>query len=344
MKYSFLLLAIFTLTFIGCKDDDKEPNPELSLTNETLNFDADGISTINTFTVTSSTVWTSNCNQSWCSISPKSGNGITKVTVTVLPNSKYEPQTATITIALMSGDLSKEITITQEAEDAVNVFELIPDDVFRDYCKSFDINHDGKLSGHEARAVTYIDVRDMNISSLEGVEHFTNMNILNCSNTQIHSLDISGNIALTNVSCHSNIHLQSLNVSKNSILKRLECQNTSLQNLDLSGCTELIFLDCCSNQLEKLDVSKNLVLASLYCENNQLKVLDVSKNIALVNLLCYGNQLNTINISGCKKIDRFYCHTNANPLTIWVWKGFDINDIKNPSYDTTTTYFQEIES
>ena len=55
-----------------------------------------------------------------------------------------------------------------------------------------------------------------------------------CYQTQLTSLDISKNTALTDLSCTRN-QLTSLDVSKNVVLKLLECPNNQLTNTALNN-------------------------------------------------------------------------------------------------------------
>ncbi|WP_418313815.1 leucine-rich repeat domain-containing protein, partial [Porphyromonas sp.] len=65
---------------------------------------------------------------------------------------------------------------------------------------------------------------------------------LNCNDTQLTSLDVSGCTALTELYCNNN-QLTSLDVSGSTALTSLSCYNNQLTSLDLSGCTALTKLD-----------------------------------------------------------------------------------------------------
>jgi Leucine-rich repeat (LRR) protein len=68
------------------------------------------------------------------------------------------------------------------AAESVEINETnFPDPVFRQHlAKNFDKNTDGRLSDKEIAAVTKIDVYDMGISDLTGIEYFENLAILEC--------------------------------------------------------------------------------------------------------------------------------------------------------------------
>ena len=81
------------------------------------------------------------------------------------------------------------------------------DAFFREYVASnFDLDGDGILSGAERKAVIYIDVSDMSIRDLTGIEAFTSLEGLDCSGNSLSGLDLSGNPALMVVNASNNVY------------------------------------------------------------------------------------------------------------------------------------------
>ncbi|MBU3076003.1 Ig-like domain-containing protein [Clostridium estertheticum] len=199
----------------------------------------------------------------------------------------------------------------------------------------------------DVKDIKSLDLSKDDVSSLNGIEYFTSLTDLNCSNNGLTTLDVSKNTALTSLKCEYN-KLTTLDVSKNIVLTSLDCQrnllttlnvNTALTDLkcgfnqittlDVSKNTVLTSLDCGSNQiatldvntalinlncgynnLTTLDVSKNTALTSLECCENHLKALDVSKNIELSRLICDHNELKTLDISKNTALTNLYCAEN----------------------------------
>jgi hypothetical protein len=200
-----------------------------------------------------------------------------------------------------------------------NSFFEIPDANFEKYLVEANIDKDGTINGKMAKAdtkgVEAIDVETkngMNIKSLVGIEYFTDLTYLNCSNNQLTSLDISENLNLWGIYCSEN-QLTNLDVSKNMNLGVLLCDGNQLSNLDVSKNVKLLRLSCGNNQLAKLDIIKNTQLHSLSCDQNQLTHLDLSKNMVLNSIFCSSNQLTILNISAIENLEGLYC-TN-NPFT-----------------------------
>ena len=199
--------------------------------------------------------------------------------------------------------------LTAAAQDIEINAENFPDKNFRNYLLKQDYGADGVLTEKEIKGVTDIGVYGENISSLQGIEYFTALTSLNCSNNQLSSLDVSNNTKLARLDCFNN-QLSSLDMSKNTALTWLKCDNNQLASLDMSKNTALRYLFCPDNQLASLDVSKNTALTFLDCYNNRLASLNVSKNTALIWLLCYNNRLTSLNVSGCTALERLLCFGN----------------------------------
>ena len=75
---------------------------------------------------------------------------------------------------------------------------------------SYDTNYDGEICPSEADAVISINVAGRQISSLEGIEHFNNLEELDGSNNNITSLDLSNNNKLTKVVLSNNPSLKKI--------------------------------------------------------------------------------------------------------------------------------------
>ena len=203
------------------------------------------------------------------------------------------------------------LPVTAFAEDtgvAINETNF-PDAIFRKVASRYDTDGDGVLSNAEIRNVTYIDCRGKEINDLKGIEYFTALTNLGCSNNQLTALDVRKNTALTSLDCRQN-RLTVLDVSSNTALTHLDCGRNQLTALDVSKNTALTYLNCYSNQLTALDVSKNTELKSLNCSGNQLTALDVSSHTALTYLNCYSNQLTALDVSSNTKLISLDCYMN----------------------------------
>ena len=214
----------------------------------------------------------------------------------------------------MQYDVEVQKFVDRDENGNLKISEInFPDANFRTYVKdNFDTNSDDVLTDAEIAEVTSISVNNSDIKTLEGVEFFTALTMLECRGNQLTSLDVSKNTALQGLGCNEN-QLTSLDLSKNTALTVLYCNENQLTSLDVSGCTALTILACYSNQLTSLDVSQNTALASLNCGTNQLTSLDVTKNTALEELHCYSNQLTSLDVTKNTALEALDC--NSNQLT-----------------------------
>ena len=214
-------------------------------------------------------------------------------------------------LAQLSGEGENGIAVQSAGVTIDNT--NFPDANFRTVVKKFDTNQDSSLSDTEIAAVKKINCSNKGITNLKGIEYFTSLNILRCTDNQLTALDVSENTALTKLNCCFN-KLTSLDVSKNTALAILECNANRLTALDVSKNTALTELNCSVNKLTVLDVSKNTALTELYCNDNQLTSLDVSKNTALISLSCVCNQLTSLDVSKNTALQILNC--NYNQLTV----------------------------
>ena len=184
-----------------------------------------------------------------------------------------------------------------------------PDDNFREYLLNQDYGQDGVLTETEIMFIDVMDVYDMDISSLQGIEYFTALTVLDCDDNELTTLDISKNTALVKLYCSWN-HLTSLDITNNVALKRLLCYDNELTSLDVSKNTALTYLDCEENKITALDISMCTELESLTCGYNELTQLDISNLTYLEYLDCCDNYLTTLDVSNNPNLEELECYDN----------------------------------
>ena len=152
-----------------------------------------------------------------------------------------------------------------------------PDATFRAYVKAnCQEDNNDVLSDDEIDAVWKIDVSEMGIANLKGIEFFTMLQNLYCSKNKLTSIDVSKNENLRRLYCDDN-QLGSLDLSKNELLNYLSCNRVGLTTLDVSANINLEALDCVGNQLTSLDFSNNPRLRTLWCYGNQIGESEMGK-------------------------------------------------------------------
>lgn len=197
-----------------------------------------------------------------------------------------------------------------------------PDPVFRSFVSSrYDRDGDGMLSDTEIYSVRSLSLSNYSISSLRGVEYFTELRSLYCTSNNLTELDLSGCVALETLNCNANA-LTSLNLSGCTALRSLNCANNSLRELDVSRCPALETLNCSTNTLYSLDLAANSILMSLSCSDNYFTSLNLAGTPALTSLTCDGNVLKRLDLTLNPSLVSVIC--NNNLLT-----GLDVSDCPN---------------
>lgn len=98
--------------------------------------------------------------------------------------------------------------------------EYFPDAVFREYVReNFDADGDGKLSADECLGVNTIDVSQKDIKSLKGIEYFTNLTYLKCSNNKLTQLVVSKNKELDMLFTYNNA-IKSIDIKNSPDLRK----------------------------------------------------------------------------------------------------------------------------
>ena len=239
---------------------------------------------------------------------------------------------------------------------------------FKAYCvQNFDTDGDGEISTSEALAVTSIDVCTDNITSLDGIEAFSNLEWLYATGSGYKyksangTTFVSGNYSslpdpepgysvatgqLTGVDLSGLNKLGTIDISRNNVityfkpescltLTQISCEYCNITELEVNKNPNLRYLNCNSNQLTSLDVSHNTALNSLNCGSNQLTALDVSHNTALRGLNCHDNQLTALDVSHNTALTYLSCSGNPSLAELWLKTGQEIADL---SYDSNITH------
>lgn len=222
-------------------------------------------------------------------------------------------------------ELADTIQVVQEFVDS-NI--EIPDVYFRNFCLTYyDENADGRISRKEAKKVTSM-ILPHYVTSLKGIEHFTELLILNFSDCKIVSVDLSRNTKLTQLTC-SNVGLKELKLSDSGALWHLVCDGNKLTDLSSHAIRNLLdlfchnnqltsltlgkklwLLSCSSNKLAELDLSSSVELATVYCDNNELVHLDLTGNRKLTSLSCSNNLLTSLDLSTFLMLQSLHCENN----------------------------------
>lgn len=142
----------------------------------------------------------------------------------------------------------------------------IPDPIFKSFLLgSANVNTNGnnEIECSEASSFTgQLFLTVLNIQDLTGIEAFTSLTSLNCSETGLSSIDVSANISLTYLNI-SNTDIAAIDLSTNSVLDEFIAVNTSLTSIDVSANTVLTrILVGVNAQLNELNVANGNNMAT----------------------------------------------------------------------------------
>lgn len=159
---------------------------------------------------------------------------------------------------------------------------------------AIDADANGVITVAEAQGVWELNVSGSAIASLDGVENFSNLRVLNCSlNFPLAALNVSVLTYLRELNCNG-CSLTAINFGSITDLREINCSSNQLTGLNVSGFQNLITLNCGFNAITAIDVTGLTLLETLLCGQNALTTLDCSSNINLATFSCFNNQLQTL--------------------------------------------------
>jgi len=115
---AWMFMVCLLALVLSCASSDPDPAAELVISTAQLELSKDGET--KSFHIKANTDWTLASDAAWCTLTPTSGQaGTIKIDATAAKNETASERTATITV--LAGDLSKQITITQNSTGLLTV-------------------------------------------------------------------------------------------------------------------------------------------------------------------------------------------------------------------------------
>lgn len=196
--------------------------------------------------------------------------------------------------------------VSAATEDVKIDSTTFPDEVFRNYVSSFDVDKNGSLSDGELGKITTIyfdggdNKSDGKVASVKGIEFLSSVNNVYLHETKVTSLDLT----------------------QNSQLKILEIKNKSTENLLFPAENHIKDMVLYNAKIDKLDLSKFPELGKIKIRNcSNIDVLDFTStpnvtNVAIGNDAGVKSKLKSINISNNEKLKYFTCDNASKLKTI----------------------------
>lgn len=174
-----------------------------------------------------------------------------------------------------------------------------------------DSNDNGEIDTSEAALVYRLNVTNTNIANLTGIESFTNLRSIFCSDNNINTLSLSTLSNLEYLNCSQN-QLATLFLSNMPNLKDLWCNNNNLTDLSIVSFPSLQNLYCnYNNNLSTLNLADLPILQELSCISCNLSELNVNSLTSLRGLTCAINQLSNLNVNNLISLRALNCGGNT---------------------------------
>ena len=147
----------------------------------------------------------------------------------------------------------------------------------------------GYVTTSEVNSRTSLDISGKSVASLSGLERFTALATLNCSNNSLKSIPDSPPAGLTTLNCSNNQISTMRNLPSN--LQYLYCQSNRLTSLPTMPST-IRYINAGYNQLTNVNIRNKSSLATVYMNNNT----------SLTSLDLTSNAISSIDVSGCSSL------------------------------------------
>ena len=260
--------------------------------------------TVEPATATAAVVWSLASGDSIVTVDQK-GRITAKATGTATVAVEAGGETATCQVTVIREGVIADLAFIAAVENALT------------YVLSWQKEADGtvrmNLSNTErVKKVETLSIVGTNLSSFDGIEYFTGLTSLNCSNNRLTALDVSNLHNLETLDCSGN-QISSENLKlPSAYLKTLDCSNNRLERLDETVLpATLTELDCSDNPLTVLDADfLNETLTKLECAATQLSSLSVASLTNLTDLDCSFNRFTALDVTALQKLQELYCHSN----------------------------------
>ena len=131
----------------------------------------------------------------------------------------------------------------------------IPDD-------DVDTNNDGEVQVSEAEVVTFLKTSSGNISNLEGIQYFVNLQEFHCTFNHITNMDVTYSLDLRKLVCYRN-ELTAIHPGNYPNLEYLSVGENFLTSIDISDNSNLYYLAFPHNSISSINLLNNAPLEVL---------------------------------------------------------------------------------
>ena len=230
-----------------------------------------------------------------------------------------------------TGDANFPMQVTVELGVAITVQPSDFDPAFWNW-----LMNDGYITDNNgvyfiSSGVTELNCGYQGLTSLKGVEFFTNLERLNCQDNDLDSIDVSGMPSLKVLDCHSNpltgtiafhenleelecwnsqIDETSIQIPNNSSLRVIKVDGATISSLSFLNGLSLETLDCPYIDFGTLDFTAWPTLRDFRCDSCNLTSLTVTGLADLTRIRANDNDLTSIDLTGLTSLEELYIDNN----------------------------------
>jgi hypothetical protein len=192
---------------------------------------------------------------------------------------------------------------------SIDITNAFTDELFRQYIVEHFCDQRGYILEQDVGGVETLQLPKIGIKSLQGIEYFRELRLLDCAYNALTNLQIEHNLKLRTLLCREN-QLLELQLHANTELETLDCSFNRLRKLDVSHNHRLVSIECQWNLLSELKVGHLTYLEKLACSYNTLFSLETADHNQLLHLDCANNDLMQLDVTGCPALIELRCHHN----------------------------------
>ncbi|GAB7256995.1 T9SS type A sorting domain-containing protein [Polaribacter sp. OB-PA-B3] len=289
---------------------------------------------------------------------------------TFIPATNYSGVVPQISYALTDGTSTVRCTL-DITTNAPSSLTYVPDTAFENYLETHDasgnlvslgdsssmgngVANDTKVYTHRIDTVTSLDVSNIGLSILTGLEDFRDLEIFGAfgGNPGLITADFSNNTKLKRITFSLNSNATSIIFGNLPDVEYVQLGYNNISNVDISGLPNLEefkefdgkfnslntsgnpnlkILSIIGSDVNSLDLSANTNLETLNIVSSQLINLNLNSNLNLVNLDVSNNSITSLDLSKNKKIETLNL-SNNQLASLNLKNSFNtlINTVVNP--------------
>ncbi len=236
---------------------------------------------------------------------------------TVLYSTTYAIRVAAL-INGVYGNYGASCTVTTPA--APIQYTTIPDPVFEARLISLGLDSgaiDHKVITANIASVTDLNVADSTISDLTGIRDFASLQNLNCFNSNITSLNVSGLTNLQNINSYQDYFLTTVILTGCTALNHINFGGCPLTTISFAGLTAMSYVEMNSFNISEIDLSSCHNLTYIYLVASSLNKINLSGLASMSNLQLNVGQCENITCIQVDDVATANQLSTSNPQNWW---------------------------